>query len=298
VTNTISRAPQIGQVGGLSSASRVDVGASSSGDCLIVWNMFQARESRIQVPDLGFQAGQPHREVADLAAGVLVFLPRNVERAPRQRPLRGVRPAHPAGAPVAHGARSSRRRASFEPASSNSATLAKPGLVWKPQAGLDYDCRCTAAFHDPAVREVLTMSATVREMLRGKSNVYAVRPSDTVYDALRLMADKNIGAVLVRSDQQIDGILSERDYARKVILLGKTSKETLVSEIMTTRVVSVDPDWTADQCMALMTEKRIRHLPVIEQGGLVGIVSIGDVVRAVVDEQQFTIDSLQRYITS
>ena len=143
------------------------------------------------------------------------------------------------------------------------------------------------------------MSASVRDMLRGKSNVYSVGPSDTIYDALRLMADKNIGAVVVVSkNQEIDGIFSERDYARKVILLGKTSKETLVSEIMTTRVVSVEPDWTADQCMALMTEKRIRHLPVIEQGRLIGVISIGDVVRAVVDEQQFTINSLQRYITS
>jgi CBS domain-containing protein len=142
------------------------------------------------------------------------------------------------------------------------------------------------------------MSATVRDMLRGKSDVYSVGPDATVYDALRLMADKNIGAVIVRSDQTIKGILSERDYARKVILLGKTSKETFVSEIMTTRVISVEPSWTADQCMALMTEKRIRHLPVMEQGRLIGVISIGDVVRAVVDEQQFTIDSLQRYITS
>jgi CBS domain-containing protein len=135
-------------------------------------------------------------------------------------------------------------------------------------------------------------------MLRGKSDVYTVEPGDTVFEALRLMADKNIGAVLVRSDQKLEGIFSERDYARKVILLGKTSKETLVSEIMTTRVICVEPDWTADQCMALMTEKRIRHLPVMEQRRLVGVISIGDVVRAVVDEQQFTIDSLQRYITS
>ena len=142
------------------------------------------------------------------------------------------------------------------------------------------------------------MSATVRDMLRGKSDVHTVAPGDTVYDALRLMAEKNIGAVLVRSDQEIDGIFSERDYARKVILLGKTSKETLVSEIMTTQVVSVESDWTADQCMALMTERHIRHLPVLEQGRLIGIISIGDVVRAVVDEQQFTINSLQRYITS
>jgi len=112
------------------------------------------------------------------------------------------------------------------------------------------------------------------------------------------MADRNIGAVLVRSDETIDGIFSERDYARKVILLGKSSRDTLVSEIMTTRVVSVEPEWTAEQCMALMTEKRIRHLPVMEDGRLIGIISIGDVVRAVVDEQQFTIDSLRRYITS
>jgi CBS domain-containing protein len=142
------------------------------------------------------------------------------------------------------------------------------------------------------------MSATVRDMLRGKSSVYAVAPGDTVFDALRLMADKNIGALLVRSDQTLEGIFSERDYARKVILLGKTSKDTLVREIMTTQVISVEPDWTAEQCMALMTDKRIRHLPVMEHGQLIGVISIGDVVRAVVDEQQFTISSLQRYITS
>ena len=142
------------------------------------------------------------------------------------------------------------------------------------------------------------MSATVRDMLRGKSDVYSVAPGDTVFTALRLMADRNIGAVLVRSNEKLEGIFSERDYARRVVLLGKMSRETLVSEIMTPRVVSVEPNWTADQCMALMTEKRIRHLPVMEQGRLVGLISIGDVVRAVVDEQQFTIDVLQRYITS
>lgn len=142
------------------------------------------------------------------------------------------------------------------------------------------------------------MSATVRDMLRGKSDVHSVAPGDTVLTALRLMADRNIGAVLVRSNEKLEGIFSERDYARKVVLLGKMSRETLVSEIMTPRVISVEPNWTADQCMALMTEKRIRHLPVMEQGRLVGVISIGDVVRAVVDEQQFTIDVLQRYITS
>jgi CBS domain-containing protein len=135
-------------------------------------------------------------------------------------------------------------------------------------------------------------------MLRDKSEVYTVAPDATVYDALRLMADMNIGAVLVRSDQTLHGIFSERDYARKVILLGKTSRETLVKEIMTSPVISVEPHWTADQCMALMTQKHVRHLPVLEEGRLVGVISIGDVVRAVVDEQKFTIDSLQRYITS
>jgi CBS domain-containing protein len=142
------------------------------------------------------------------------------------------------------------------------------------------------------------MSTTVRQMLRGKPGAYAVAPDATVYEALRLMADRNIGAVLVQSGDRIDGILSERDYARKVILLGKLSKETPVREIMTTEVVSIDPGWTAEQCMALMTERRVRHLPVVEHDRLVGVISIGDVVRAVVDEQQFTIASLERYIST
>jgi CBS domain-containing protein len=135
-------------------------------------------------------------------------------------------------------------------------------------------------------------------MLTGKAGVYAVKSDDTIYDALRLMAEKNIGAVLVMSGDAIEGIVSERDYARKVVLLGKTSKTTPVREIMTTDVISVDPGWTADQCMSLMTDKRIRHLPVVENGRLVGIVSIGDVVRAVVDGQRFTIASLENYIMS
>ena len=142
------------------------------------------------------------------------------------------------------------------------------------------------------------MTTTVRQMLAGKRAVYSVAPSDTMYDALSLMAEKNIGAVIVLSEGEIRGILSERDYARKVALLGRTSKSTPVGEVMTTGVICVDPEWTADTCMALMTDKRIRHLPVIEDGRLIGIVSIGDVVRAVVEEQQFTIRSLERYIMS
>jgi CBS domain-containing protein len=142
------------------------------------------------------------------------------------------------------------------------------------------------------------MATTVRQMLQHKADVYSVRPADTVFDALRLMAARNIGAVLVMNGAAIDGILSERDYARKGILEGHASKDTRVQDIMTPSVVSIDPSWTAEQCMALMTEKRIRHLPVVDAGRVVGVVSIGDVVRAVVEEQQFTIKALQSYITT
>ena len=142
------------------------------------------------------------------------------------------------------------------------------------------------------------MTTTVRQMLAGKTGVFAVSPDDTIYDALLLMADRNVGAVLVMAGQDIRGIFSERDYARKVILLGKTSRTTPVREIMTTTVVCVDPAWTADQCMALMTDKHIRHLPVVEQGRVDGVISIGDAVRAVVDEQQFTIRALEQYLMS
>jgi CBS domain-containing protein len=142
------------------------------------------------------------------------------------------------------------------------------------------------------------MSTTVRQILRGRTGVHTVAPADTVFHALRLMADRNIGAVLVMTEGRIEGILSERDYARKVVLLGKTSKETPVHQIMTTEVITIDPGWTAEQCMALMNERRVRHLPVVEDQQLVGIVSIGDVVRAVVDEQQFAIASLESYITN
>ncbi len=140
------------------------------------------------------------------------------------------------------------------------------------------------------------MDTTVRRILSRKPDVFAVKPDDTVYDALRLMAAKNIGAVVVLSDAGLEGILSERDYARKVVLHGRMSHATAVRDIMTTPVVTVDPAWTAEQCMALMTDKHVRHLPVMDAGEVVGVISIGDVVRAVVDEQAFTIKSLERYL--
>jgi CBS domain-containing protein len=142
------------------------------------------------------------------------------------------------------------------------------------------------------------MSTTVRDILRDKPDVYAVQADDTVYSALQLMAEKNIGAVLVMDGNDLAGIFSERDYARRGILRGHPSRETLVRAIMTTEVVSISPSLTVDECMALMTERRIRHLPVVDDDRVVGVVSIGDVVRAVVEEQQFTIRSLEHYVRS
>ena len=142
------------------------------------------------------------------------------------------------------------------------------------------------------------MTTTVRQILRGRHEVYKVAPEATVIEALRLMAEKNVGAVLVLSEGRLVGIFSERDYARKLVLQGKSSNHTPVSEVMTPKVVTIDPARTAGECMALMTEKRFRHLPVIEKGELIGVISIGDVVRAVVEEQQFTIKQLESYITS
>ena len=141
--------------------------------------------------------------------------------------------------------------------------------------------------------------ATVSSLLRNKGqDVWSVSPDTTVFDALTLMAEKNIGAVLVMDGDALVGIISERDYARKVILLGKSSKDTLASEIMTPRVLCVHADQGVDECMALMTEKRIRHLPVLANDGRVtGVISIGDVGRAIIADHEFTIAQLEHYIT-
>jgi len=140
---------------------------------------------------------------------------------------------------------------------------------------------------------------TVRDLLGKKGgHVWSVSPESTVYDALQLMAEKNVGAVLVLTGRELTGILSERDYARQVILKGKASRDTPVREIMTTKVVCVAPERTVEDCMALMTDKHIRHLPVLAGGELVGVLSIGDVVKAVISEKQFMIEQLESYITS
>ena len=141
------------------------------------------------------------------------------------------------------------------------------------------------------------MSVTVRQMLTGRGPIISVRPATTVFEALQRMAEHNVGAVLVMSDGRLVGIFTERDYARKVALRGLNSKYTLIGELMTGRLVTVDQSWTADQCMALMTEHHIRHLPVVEGDRVLGVVSIGDAVKAVVDEQHFVIGQLTNYIT-
>ena len=140
---------------------------------------------------------------------------------------------------------------------------------------------------------------TVRDLLEGKGrDVWSVAPDSTVYDALKLMAERGIGAVLVLDGKTVAGILSERDYARQVVLKGKASKDTPVREIMTTRVVFIGPERSAEDCMAVMTDKRIRHLPVLDGDDLLGILSIGDVVKAVISEKQFQIEQLETYIRS
>jgi CBS domain-containing protein len=137
----------------------------------------------------------------------------------------------------------------------------------------------------------------VSEILKSKgSKVWSVRPDDKVYTALEVMARHNVGAVLVRDDHQVVGILSERDYARKVILRGKASKDLPVSDIMSTRVVMVAPQRTIEESMALMSDKKIRHLPVIEDDQVIGVISIGDVVKALIAEREFVIEQLESYI--
>lgn len=141
------------------------------------------------------------------------------------------------------------------------------------------------------------MKTSVRQLLQAKGNrVHTVEPGLSVYEALEVMASYDIGALLVVEDSRLIGIFSERDYARKVILMGRGSKDTLVKEIMTDEVITVSPSSTVGDCMALMTGKRIRHLPVVEGEELMGLISIGDVVKAIMSEQELMITELESYI--
>ena len=138
---------------------------------------------------------------------------------------------------------------------------------------------------------------TVKQLLEGKTRgLCTIGPDAPVFDALKMMAENDIGALLVVENDKLIGIISERDYARKVMLHGKSSRDIPVREIMTEHVICVQPDRTIDECMALMTDKRIRHLPVIENDKLVGVLSIGDLVKETISEQQFMIKQLESYI--
>jgi CBS domain-containing protein len=139
---------------------------------------------------------------------------------------------------------------------------------------------------------------TIQQLLQTKGyDIWSINPEAMIFDALKLMAEKKVGALLVLDAGKLVGIFSERDYARKVILHGKSSRNTPVREIMTERVIYVHLDQTIEECMALMTEKRVRHLPVMSGDQLVGVISIGDVVKAVISEQEFIIEQLENYIT-
>ncbi|MBX9630408.1 MAG: CBS domain-containing protein [Burkholderiales bacterium] len=138
---------------------------------------------------------------------------------------------------------------------------------------------------------------TVQQVMEDKKiKVLSVAPSSSVYDALKLMAERDVGALLVLEGERLAGIFSERDYARKVILFGKSSRETQVREIMTEKVLCVPPSATMEECMALMTDKRVRHLPVLDANRVTGVISIGDVVKETIADQRQTIEQLEQYI--
>jgi signal-transduction protein with cAMP-binding, CBS, and nucleotidyltransferase domain len=132
---------------------------------------------------------------------------------------------------------------------------------------------------------------------KDEHKVYTITPSSSVFDAVKLMAEKSIGALVVMEGEKVVGIITERDYARKVVLMSRSSKETTVRDIMTTAVRYVHPNQTSEECMVLMTEHRLRHLPVMDQGKLVGLISIGDLVKDIISEQKFIIQQLEQYIT-
>ena len=138
----------------------------------------------------------------------------------------------------------------------------------------------------------------VRDILAVKGQaIYSIAPDASVYDAMKQMADKGIGALMVMESEKLVGVISERDYARKVILLGRSSRSTQVKEIMTGHVLYAQPQQNIDECMAIMTEKRVRQLPVLDAGKVIGVISIGDLVKSIITEQKFIIEQLEKYIT-
>ena len=140
---------------------------------------------------------------------------------------------------------------------------------------------------------------TAAAVLKSKSDqiVHTIGPTASVFAAVKLMADRNVGALLVVDEERVLGIISERDYARKIVLVARSSRDTLVRDIMTSPVMYVRPEHTSEECMALMTENRLRHLPVMDQGKLIGLISIGDLVKGIISEQKFMIEQLEHYIS-
>jgi CBS domain-containing protein len=160
---------------------------------------------------------------------------------------------------------------------------------------------CPARWHDLARRDRVHggVMSIVAHILKSKpeQTVHTIAPTASVFDAVKSMADKNIGALVVMENDQIIGMISERDYARSIVLMARSSKTTPVRKIMRSPVMYVLPDQTSEQCMALMTQHRLRHLPVVDKGKLVGLISIGDLVKDVISEQKYTIEQLQHYIS-
>jgi CBS domain-containing protein len=153
--------------------------------------------------------------------------------------------------------------------------------------------------HPATVLSAPTTMTILAHILNSKPDhtVYTTTPATSVFDAVKLMAEKSIGALVVTEGERVAGMVTERDYARKIVLMARSSKETAVRDIMTTSVMYVHPDQTSEECMALMTEHRLRHLPVLDKGKLIGLISIGDLVKDIISEQKFTIQQLEHYIS-
>ncbi len=179
-------------------------------------------------------------------------------------------------------------------------TLKLP-LGWRGERNLACAKAAGLAFVFPErgpLRLRMNVTGTIDAILNQKTgSVWSIAPDALVYDAVALMAEKNVGALVVVQNGQLVGIISERDYTRKVMLRGKRSRETPVREIMSTQLTTVDPKESVDHCLQFMTEKRVRHLPVVENGKLLGVISIGDLVKHVISVQSATLDHLERYIS-